>query len=156
MAASQYSNADSFSASLQGQMDALKALIPTPSQVMPVGVADVGVAGSDPTKYSIEGHTHASKARKQRVLGVTAATYTWTYPTPFDTGVTPICNAIVEDPANSATDSYNVQVVGKPTNTQAVFRIIRQSAGIIGLSALSLSFNPTPGTVNLHLTALEP
>lgn len=130
--------------------------IPTPATAVPPGVADSGLVGSQTTQYATGNHTHASKARKQRMLGVTTATFKWTFPTPFGAGVVPICNAIVEDPSNSASDSYNAQIVGTPTATDVTFRIIRQTAGLLSLLAGALSLNPTPGTVNLHCSALEP
>lgn len=131
------------------------ALIPQPASNMPPGVADTGTPGSA-TPYARGDHTHASKARKQRVTGVATATYTWVYPTPFANGVVPICNAIVEDPADSSIDSYNAQIVGVPTATQCVFRLKRQTSGLFGLLTGALGFNPNAGNVNLHCTALEP
>jgi hypothetical protein len=128
---------------------------PQPATAAPPGVSDSSATG-DNMQYALANHTHASKARKQRVTGVNAATYTWTFPTPFTTGAIPICNAIVEDPANTATDSYNVQVTGVPNNMQVTFRIIRQSSGLLSLLLGALSLNPTPGNINLHCLALEP
>lgn len=139
----------------QTTIDTLAASIPKPATSMPPGVADSSALGTD-TKYALANHTHASRARKQRVTGVNTATYTWVYPTPFPAGTIPICNAIVEDPADSASDSYNAQISGVPTATQCVFRVKRQSSGLIGALLGALSFNPTPGNVNLHCTALEP
>lgn len=129
--------------------------VPLPATSMPPGVADTGALGTD-IRYALANHTHASKARKQRVTGINTVTYVWTYPTPFPSGVIPICNAIVEDPADSATDSYNVQISGVPTNTQCTFRIKRQSSGLLSLLLGAISFNPTAGNVNLHCIALEP
>jgi hypothetical protein len=136
-------------------IDQIAAAMPQPASSAPPGVNDTGAVGT-PGVYSPHGHTHAGKARKSRVTGVTTATYAWTYPTAFGAGVVPIVNAIVEDPANVASDSYNVEVVGVPTNTGCTFRIIRQSAGLLALLTGALSLNPAPGTVNLHLTAFEP
>lgn len=141
--------------SLLDDVAALKTNMPTAATAVPPGVADAGAIGT-PGIYSPHGHTHASKARKQRVTGVTAATYVWTYPTAFGVGVVPIVNGIVEDPANSATDSYNLQVVGAPTATGCTFRIVRQSSGLLSLLTGALSLNTTPGNVNLHLIAFEP
>lgn len=138
----------------QSALDAAVASIPAASAVTPPAVSDSGATG-DMMPYARANHTHASKARKRRVVGVNTATYTWVYPVPFAAGVIPICNGIVEDPADSATDNYNVQI-GTPTNTQCTFRIKRQSSGLLGLLLGALSFNPNPGTVNLHLTAFEP
>lgn len=134
-----------------GSIDYIMAAIPVAASSSPPGVADAGTAGNTPLVFAQGNHSHASKARKQRVTSVSTATYTWTYPVAFGAGVIPICSGTAEDPANSANDSYNIQVVGTPTNTSCVFRIIRTTLalGILG-------FNATPGTINLHLLALEP
>lgn len=129
--------------------------IPAPATSMPPGVSDNGSKGSIP-RYALEDHTHASKARKQRVtMGSAATTYTWTYPTPFDAGVVPIVSGIVQVPSGN-TDLFNVQVVGNPTNTQCTFQINRVSAGLLSLLLGALSVNPTPIAATLHLIALEP
>jgi hypothetical protein len=148
------------SAALAGKADA--SAVPQPATAMPPAVQDASLKGVD-TRYALADHTHASKARRQRVTGVTTATYTYVYRdkdgnlAPFAAGVVPVCNAIAEDPADSAADSYNVQVSGTPTNTQCVFRIKRQSSGLLGLiSNLILTFNTTPGNINLHCSAFEP
>lgn len=101
--------------------------VPAPAPSMPPGVSDTGNKGSIP-RYALEDHTHASRARKQRVtMGTAATTYTWIYPTPFEAGVVPIVSGIVQVPANN-TDLFNVQVMGTPTNTQCTFQINRVSA----------------------------
>lgn len=143
--------------SLQSQINqkADTSAIPQPATAMPPGVADNGLKGTD-TRYALADHTHASKARKQRVIGVTTSTYVWIYPTPFPPGTVPVCNGIAEDPSASANDSYNIQVSGVPTNTQCTFSIKRQTSGLLGVLLGALSFNPTPGTINIHCTALEP
>lgn len=129
--------------------------VPAPATSMPPGVSDTGNKGSIP-RYALEDHTHASRARKQRVtMGTAATTYTWTYPTPFDAGVVPIVNGIAQVAVGN-TDLFNVQVMGTPTNTQCVFQINRVSAGLLGLLLGALSINPTPVANTLHLIALEP
>lgn len=171
MAASTYTTTDSFTASLQGQIDALKAAtggvdfqpqidaikaaIPKPSEALPAGVADSSMMGSDSSKYATEGHVHASKVRKQR-MAVSVNLYTWPYPTPFATGVAPICNAIAQCPVGT-TDLINCQIDGAPTNTSCVVRITRYTQGVVGLvnGVLSVNATPLPGLV-LHLSALEP
>lgn len=104
----------------------------------------------------MENHTHASKARKQIVvMGSAATTYTWTYPTAFGAGVTPVVSGIVQVPAGNQ-DLFNVQVLGTPTNTQCQFQINRVSAGLLSLLLGALSINPTPIAATLHMIALEP
>lgn len=130
--------------------EALRAAIPTAATSAPPAIMDSSLQGSV-MRYAMENHTHASKVRKQIVSSVSTATYTWTYSSAFGSGVVPIVQGIVQDPSNTAVDSYNVQIIGTPTNTQAQFRIVRitTALGILGLNA-------SPGTINLHLLALEP
>lgn len=130
-------------------------VVPAPATSMPPGVSDSGNKGSV-QRYALEDHTHASKARKQRLtMAAAATTYTWVYPTPFDTGVVPIVSGIVQVPSGN-TDLFNVQVMGNPTNTQCTFQINRVSAGLLSLLLGALSINPTPIAATLHLIALEP
>jgi hypothetical protein len=133
----------------------LQALIPQPATAMPPGVSDSGAVGTS-QKYALENHTHASKARKQRVtMGSAASTYTWVYPTAFASGIVPIVSAIVQVSAGNQ-DLFNVQVIGQPTNTQCVFQINRVSSGLLSLLTGALSINPTPVAATLHCIALEP
>ncbi|MDH7638955.1 hypothetical protein [Sphingomonas oryzagri] len=128
---------------------------PQPAQAAPPGVTDTSAQGSI-TRYAMENHTHASKARKQIVvMGSAATTYTWTYPTAFGAGVTPVVSGIVQVPAGNQ-DLFNVQVLGTPTNTQCQFQINRVSAGLLSLLLGALSINPTPIAATLHMIALEP
>jgi hypothetical protein len=138
-------------APLAGTLDYISQNMPVPASTPPLSVADSSAVGSSTQMFARADHVHASKVRKERRLSISTATFTWTFPTPFGSGVTPICTAIAEDPANSASDSYNIQVVGAPTNTSVTFRVIRTSVvlGILGLNA-------TPGTINAHCVALEP
>lgn len=144
--------------SLQGvaaRTATLESTMPTAASSVPPAVGDAGALGSA-VAFARGDHTHASKVRKQRVTGINAATYAWTYPVAFAAGVVPIVQAIAEDPSNSASDCYNIQVVGAPTATQTLFRIIRQTSGLFGLLLGAIGFNSTPGTINLNLIALEP
>lgn len=129
--------------------------VPLPSTMMPPGVADLGMIGSN-NRYALADHTHASKARKQIITMPSAATtYAWSYPTAFGAGVVPIVSAIVQVTTGN-TDLFNVQVMGAPTNTGCVFQINRVSAGLLSLLAGALSINPTPIAATLHMIALEP
>ncbi len=131
------------------------AEVPAPATSMPPGVNDSGAIGTV-TRYALENHTHASKARKQIITMPSASsTYTWTYPTPFGAGVSPIVSAIVQVSAGNQ-DLFNVQVLGAPTNTQCTFQINRVSAGLLALLLGALSLNPTPVASTLHMIALEP
>lgn len=145
------------------QISAVQASIPTVSTTTPTCISDTAAIGTNMNQFAPANHTHCSKIRKLRVVGVTTASYTWTNyqnaagtALPFTAGVIPICQATVEDPANSANDSYNVEIAGVPSATSATFRIIRQTVGLLSLLTGALSLNSTPGTVNLHLTCFEP
>lgn len=130
-------------------------IVPVPADDMPPGVADSGKPGSAFT-YSRSDHTHASKARKQRLkMPSASATYKWIYPTPFAQGVVPVVSGIVEVAAGNV-DLFNVQVLGEPTNTECSFQINRVSSGLLGLLLGALSINSTPVANTLHLIALEP
>lgn len=131
------------------------AEVPAPATQMPPGVNDSGSVGTV-QRYALENHTHASKARKQIVtMGAASSTYTWTYPTAFGTGVTPIVSAIVQVAAGNQ-DLFNVQVQGVPSNTQCTFQINRVSGGLLALLLGALALNPTPVAATLHMIALEP
>lgn len=144
-------------------MSQVQAIVPQPATAMPLAVTDgAGTKGTSP-RYATEDHTHASKARKGKAT-VSAATYTWVYPVPFEAGVTPIVNAIAQVPPGNA-DLFNVQLQGAPTNTQCQFQINRVSSsagpnpGLPNLPNLpvgALGVNATPATITLHMLALEP
>lgn len=130
------------------------ALVPQPANAAPPSVADASAQGNI-TRYAMENHTHASKLRKQIItMPGAAGTYTWTYPTAFGSGVSPIVCAIAQVPGGT-TDLFNVQVVGSPTDTQCTFQINRVSAGLFGLLTGALGIN-TPVAATLHMFALEP
>lgn len=129
--------------------------IPQPATSMPPGVSDAGAVGTD-LRYALANHTHASKARKDRMLSAADGTITWTYSTPFGAGVVPRVAAIAEVPSG-VTDVVNVQVVDTPTNVSCkllVNRTNRSTVSLIGLTVLSV---PTqPGATWVHAVALEP
>ncbi len=132
----------------------VQSLVPQPAKGAPPAVADTCSQGSTTMMDALANHTHASKARKGKA-SVNTATFRWTYPNPFDSGVTPICNGIAQVAAGN-TDLYNVQVLGAPTNTYCDFQINRVSGGLLALLLGALSINPTPGSITLHMIALEP
>lgn len=129
--------------------------VPQPATAMPPGVADNGALGTD-TRYALANHTHASKARKDRVQSAADGTIAWTYPTPFAAGVIPRVVAVAEVAAG-VTDVVNVQVVDTPTNTSCkllVNRANRSVASLLGLTVLSIPSQP--GVTWVHVIALEP
>lgn len=130
-------------------------IVPQPATSMPPSVSDTGAVGNS-EKYALENHTHASKARKDRLQSANDGTITWVYPTPFAAGVVPRVVAVAEVPSG-VLDVVNVQVVGTPTNTQCqllVNRTNRSVVSLIGLTVLSIVAQPGPTWV--HAVALEP
>ena len=131
------------------------AAIPQPATSMPPGVADTGKVGST-MRYALEDHTHASKARKERMQSAADGTITWVYSTPFAAGVVPRIVAIAEV-ASGVTDVVNVQVVDPPTNTQCKLLVNRTSRSVVSLIGLTvLSVPAQPGATWVHAIALEP
>lgn len=131
------------------------SMVPEPATSMPPGVADSGSLGTV-QRYALENHTHASRARKERMQSAADGTITWVFSTPFGAGVVPRISAIAEVPAGT-TDVVNVQVVGTPTNTQCqllVNRANRSVASLLGLTVLSIPSQP--GVTWVHAIALEP
>lgn len=135
---------------------ATKAEIPTPATSTPPAVADTGTKGVTSNQFAMPDHTHASKARKDRLQTATNGTLTWTYSTAFGAGVVPRISAIAETTGGTS-DIYNVQIVGTPTNTscQILCNRVQQSvAAVLGLTVLSVP--ASPGVTWVHLLALEP
>lgn len=134
---------------------ATKAEIPTPATTTPPAVADTGTKGVTSNQFAMPDHTHASKARKDRLQTAANGTLTWTYSTPFGAGVVPRIVAIAE--TSGGTDIYNVQLTGTPTNVscQILCNRVQQSvAAVLGLTVLSVP--ASPGVTWVHLLALEP
>lgn len=130
--------------------------VPLPSNVAPPSVADSSALGTPQGMYALADHTHASKVRKERVQCNADGTLTWTFTTPFGSGIVPRCFGIAEVAAG-VTDVVNVQVVDTPTNTQAKFlvnRTVRSVVSLIGLTVLSVPAQP--GVTWVHVVALEP
>lgn len=129
--------------------------VPLPATTMPPGVSDIGSIGNS-QKYALENHTHASKARKERIQSAADGTITWTYSTPFANGVVPRIIAIAEV-ASGVTDVVNVQVVDTPTNTSCKLFVNRTNKSVVALIGLTVLSVPTqPGVTWVHVVALEP
>jgi hypothetical protein len=129
--------------------------VPQPATATPPSVADASNKGSG-TRYALEDHTHASKARKARVHSAADGTITWTYSTPFDVGVVPRVVAVAEV-ASGTTDVVNVQVIGTPTNTACQLLVNRTNRSVVALLSLTILSGPAqPGATWVHAVALEP
>lgn len=132
------------------------SLLPQPSNTAPPGVADSGSVGTQTQTYALANHTHASKARKERLQSAADGTVTWTYPTPFGAGVVPRVVAVAEV-ASGVTDVVNVQIVDTPTNVSCKLLVNRTQRSVVSLIGLTvLSVPSQPGVTWIHAVALEP
>ena len=128
---------------------------PSPATSQPPGVTDTGALGNV-ERYAMENHTHASKARKERIQSAADGTLTWVYSTPFPNGVVPRIVAIAEAAAG-ITDVINVQIVDTPTNTQCKLLVNRTQRSVVALLGLTiLSVPASVGATWVHAVALEP
>ncbi len=99
-----------------------------------------------------------AEAPRTAILSYTGSDLTWTYPTAFGSGTTPIIEALASNGTASSTALYNVQIVGTPTNTSCVFRVNTtptNSISLVGLLTLTL-FQQAPSGVKIHATARSP
>lgn len=131
----------------------VEANMPKPATTMPPGVADSGAVGTD-SRYALANHTHASKARKGRVLVPVAGFFDVTFGTPFTTGA-PICAVTAETTAGD-TNVVNAQIDGATTMTGMRIRVTRTAvtaASLLGLNILSV---PTQIATYTHYVCLEP
>lgn len=71
--------------------------------------------------------------------------YSWTFPSAYGAGVTPVVSCSAEGPNGSA-NQYNCQLNGVPTNTGAAFKVTTISGTSISLV----------GLLNLTLTTASP
>ena len=132
---------------------ALQSSVPQPASSAPPPVAVSSAAGSDVTQFATADHTHASKSRRSRLQTAADGTLVWTYPTPFDAGVVPQIQALVET-AMGVTDVVNVQLEGTPTNVSARIRVNRTTQNVVALLGLTILAVPSqPGVQWVHLTA---
>jgi len=129
--------------------------IPTPSNTMPPSVADSGATGTMTTMYALANHTHASKARKDRVLIPASGALTVTFPTPFTTGTVPIC-AVVAEATLGDTNVVNAQIDGPTSATQLRIRITRTAITVATLLGLNILSVPTQIATYAHYVCLEP
>lgn len=136
----------------QADIPAIYAAIPAASSADPTPIAVASAPGAA-SPYARADHVHASKTRRSRIATAADGTLTWTYPVPFDVGVVPQIQGIVET-AVGVTDVLNVQIEGTPTNVSAKLRVTRTQTSIVALIGLTvLSIPGSVGTQMLHLTA---
>lgn len=90
--------------------------------------------------------------QRVRVQTDSSGNYTWTYPVAYGAGVVPVVSAISE--SASSTVPQGVQIVGVPTNTACVFKVINlPSTSVLSIVVLGA---PTGAQAYLHLTVQSP
>lgn len=146
---------DTSNLATKGDVATMAATIPTPASTVPPGVSDSGSAGNMTSIYALANHTHASKARKGRVLVPAAGFLDVTFSTPFTTGVTPLC-AVTAEATLGDTNVVNAQIDGTPTASAARFRITRTSQSVVALIGLTVLSVPTQVATYVHFICLEP
>lgn len=135
------------------QLNAVDAKIPTPSTIAPPAVTDAGAQGTMTTIYALANHTHASKARKGRVLVPNTGTLAVTFSTAFTT--VPVCSVTAEATAGD-TNVVNAQIDGSPTATNMTIRITRTAQSAVALLGLTVLSVPTQVATYAHFICLEP
>jgi hypothetical protein len=113
--------------------------VPTAATNPPPGVTPVGALGDVTTRFALENHTHRSSvqaARLQVAGGV--GRFTWTFPTPYDVGMVPVCTATVQTATNE-TQPYVVNMLGQPTNTSVTFVVFKATTQTLGGTLLAIA-----------------
>jgi hypothetical protein len=139
----------------QSAVSALAATVPTASTTTPPGVADSSITGTMTGVYALANHTHASKARKGRVLVPTAGFLDVTFSSAFTSGVIPLC-AVTAETSTGDTSVVNAQMDGAPSATGMRIRITRTSITAVSLLGLSVLSVPTQVATYAHYVCLEP
>jgi hypothetical protein len=132
----------------------VQAKIPTAASSMPPSVADTSAVGTTTTQYALANHTHASKARKGRVLVPASGIFDVVFNTPFTTGA-PLCTLVAETAAGD-TNVVNAQIDGVTMMTGFRLRITRTqitTASLLGLNVLSV---PIQVATYAHYICVEP
>lgn len=95
--------------------------------------------------------------------GTTTGRVTWTYPTPYGSGIVPHIGCVAVKPTSGFAGSINIQLYGDPTNTSCVFELNTISPSVTLSSVLTTLlgsvltiFNPTISGIKLHCYAKAP
>lgn len=128
--------------------------VPTAATTTPPGVSDTGTIGTMTTMYALANHTHASKARKGRVLVPAAGALDVTFGVPF-TSSPPIC-VVVAETGLGETAIVNAQIDGTPTMTGLRIRITRTQQSVVALIGLTVLSVPSQIATQAHYVCLEP
>jgi hypothetical protein len=132
----------------------VQASMPAPSTTAPPSVADNSATGTMTTQYALANHTHASKARKGRVLVPSSGVFDVTFGAAFSTGA-PLCVLTAETTAGD-TNVVNAQVDGVTTMTGFRIRITRTAITVASLLGLSILSVPAQVATYAHYICIEP
>jgi hypothetical protein len=144
---------DTSNMATKSDVQAVAATVPIPATSAPPGVNDLGTQGTMTNIYALANHTHASKARKGRLLVPTTNTLDVTFSPVFTT--TPICSVTAET-TKGDTNVVNAQIDGTPTATGMTMRITRTAVTNASLLNLTILSVPTPIATYAHYICLEP
>lgn len=133
----------------------VEALMPQPATVPPPSVADSGAIGTTPTRYALENHTHASKARKGRILVPVSGVFDVAFSMPFPSGNAPLCVTTAETTAGD-TAVVNTQIDGATSSTGFRIRITRTQQSVVALLGLTILSVPTQIATYAHYICIEP
>lgn len=131
----------------------VQAVMPQPASSAPPSVADASALGNTTTTYALSNHTHASKARKGRVLVPISGVFDVTFSVSF-TG-TPLCVLTAETTAGD-TNVVNAQIDGVTTSTGFRIRITRTQQSVVALLGLTILSVPTQIATWTHYICIEP
>lgn len=112
---------------------------PQPATSAPPSVADNSAQGNV-LRYAMENHTHASKARKGRVLVPVSGTFDVVFSSAM--GSAPLCAVTAEATAGD-TNVVNAQIDGVTTSTGFRMRITRTAQSVVALLGLTILSVPT-------------
>lgn len=150
-----YPPVDASQMATKAEVSAVQAQIPTPATAAPPSVADAGTPGNTTTVYALANHTHASKARKGRVLVPVAGFTDVVFSTAFTTGVVPLC-AVTAETSSGDTNVVNSQIDGVTTATGLRIRITRTAVTVSALLGLSILSVPTQVATYAQYICIEP
>lgn len=139
----------------QAQLQAVQSSIPAAANTAPPSVADTSATGTMTQVYALANHTHASKARKGRVLVPVAGFTDVTFGTAFTGGTSPLCVTTAETTAGD-TNVVNAQIDGVTTATGFRMRVTRTAITVASLLGLSILSVPTQVATYAHYVCIEP
>lgn len=145
---------DTSTLATKAEVQAVQAAIPTASTSAPPSVADSSATGTMTSQYALANHTHASKARKGRVLVPVAGTFDVVFGTAFTTGA-PLCSVVAETAPGDA-NVVNAQIDGQTTTTGFRLRITRTQITVASLLGLTILSVPTQVATYAHYICIEP